>query len=113
MTCSGVGSAMLVTEPLVPASARALASSSRLTVLGGAGERDEPVALDRGLAGDGLLGFADLLVDALEGPAGPIVFVPGSSAPGLCAGPSIWPATAERTPARPGSARPDAPAAIG
>ena len=39
---------------------------------GAAGQLDEPVALDRGLPGDGLLGLVDLLVDAAQGPPGPV-----------------------------------------
>ena len=42
---------------------------------GAAGQLDEPVALDRRLAGDGLLGLFDLLVDAAQRPAGPVVAV--------------------------------------
>jgi len=38
--------------------------------LAGPGEFDDPVAFDRHLAGDGLLGFGDLLVAALVGGAG-------------------------------------------
>jgi site-specific DNA recombinase len=40
---------------------------------GAAGQADEPVAFHRGLAGHGLLGLADLLVDAAQGAAGPVV----------------------------------------
>lgn len=40
--------------------------------LGGAGELDEPVAFDRGLAGDGLLGLGDLFVDAVQGAPSPV-----------------------------------------
>jgi len=39
---------------------------------GAAGQLDEPVALDRGVPGDGLLGLGDLLVDAAQRPACPI-----------------------------------------
>lgn len=63
---------MLVMYPLSPAIARALASRSRLTGLGGAGELDEPVALDRHLPCDGFFGLGDLLVDAALRPARPI-----------------------------------------
>lgn len=43
--------------------------------LGGAGELDEPVSLDRHLAGDGFLGLADLLVDAAQRAPCPISLV--------------------------------------
>jgi hypothetical protein len=36
------------------------------------GESDEPVAFDRPLAGDDLLGLGDLLVDAAQSPTGPV-----------------------------------------
>src|SRR3954453_2951327 len=72
MTCSGVGSAMLCTYPLDPGQRAGLGLQFAVDGLGGIGELDEPVAFDRGLAGYGL---ADLLVDALERPAGPIVLV--------------------------------------
>ena len=61
--------------PFKPASPRALASRSRLTLLVAPGELDEPVALDRGVAVDGLLGFGDLLIDAAQGAPGPVVTV--------------------------------------
>lgn len=38
----------------------------------GANEFDEPVAFDRHLPGDGLLGLADLLVDAVQGAPRPV-----------------------------------------
>jgi hypothetical protein len=38
--------------------------------LGAAGQLDEPVPLNRSLSGDGLLGYLDLLVDAVQGPSG-------------------------------------------
>jgi hypothetical protein len=46
----------------------------QLTVdgLGGAGELDESVALDRGVAVDGLLGCGDLFVDAAQCASGPV-----------------------------------------
>jgi site-specific DNA recombinase len=40
---------------------------------GAAGELDEPVPLHRGLAVDGLLGLADLLIDAAQGATGAVV----------------------------------------
>ena len=39
-------------------------------LLEGAGELDERVPLHRGLPGDGLLRFSDLLVDSLQDSAG-------------------------------------------
>ena len=42
---------------------------------GAAGQPDEPVALDRGLPGDGFLGLGDLLVDAAQRAPGPVGLV--------------------------------------
>jgi hypothetical protein len=39
---------------------------------GAAGQLNEPVALDRALAGHGLLRLGDLLIDAAQAPAGPL-----------------------------------------
>jgi hypothetical protein len=42
---------------------------------GAAGQPDEPVPLHRSVPGHGLLGLADLLVDAAQRPAGPVSLV--------------------------------------
>lgn len=74
---------------LDPGQCAGLGLQFTVDALGGVGELDEPVAFDGGLAGHGLLGLADLLVDALEGSAGPVVLVP--VVPHLVAAFVAWP----------------------
>ena len=66
MTNSADSVVRLVVWPF-PAWARALAFEVAVDALGRAGEPDESDAFDRHLALDGLLGLADLFVDAAQG----------------------------------------------
>jgi hypothetical protein len=69
--------------------------------LGRAGQLDEPVALDRCLAGDGRLGLGDLLVDAPQGPAGTLGPVPVEDRlVAAFVGRACWPRLGEDVPIR-------------
>jgi hypothetical protein len=80
---------------LTPARARALASRSGVHALGGTVECDEPVAFDRGLPGHGVLGFAEVFIDAAQGapsPVGAVLVVdrPVAPAAGLFDRAGLW-----------------------